>query len=273
MTTPDTTPVTTWVPTGTDPELLGHIQNKGWAAKTAAEAALDAAKSHRDAEKLIGAPATEIVRLPKKEDIAAWDGVWQRVAGTPKAATEYKFDGVKMTDGTELDPKFVDHLRTTAYKNHLSPEAAVNFAKDMVAFTESTEAADAVTTQAQAQRDRDALYNNWGKNKDEFLAIAKRTAEVFGFDAAAVTKMEGQVGYKPIMEAFLKVGQKMGEDRTFSPNNGGKGTGPLTKEGALARRKELMQDDAWVKRYNEGGMGSVEFKEMKDLIAIERAGE
>lgn len=264
---------TSWVPADTDAELLGHLSNKGWDKKTAAEAALDAAKSHRDAERLIGVPANEIVRLPKVGDTAAWDGVYQRVNGAPKAATEYNFSTVKMTDGTELDAKFVDHLRATAFKNHMSPQAAIDFAKDVVANTEATEKANAIASQADIAREKDALFNNWGKNRDSFMVVAQRTAEVFGLTAESITALEGQVGYKAVMEGLLKIGQKIGEDKFITNQPGSGGKGALTKQGALARRKELMSDEAWAKRYDAGGMGSPEYREMADLIKIERAGE
>src|ERR1700687_1920968 len=56
-----------------DAETQGMFKNKGWDAKTPAEAAHEAAKSYREAERYLGVPQDQIVLLPKDAaDAAGW---------------------------------------------------------------------------------------------------------------------------------------------------------------------------------------------------------
>src|SRR5258708_6406048 len=88
-------------------EDVGYFQNRGWDKVDAKTAAINAAKAHREAEKLIGAPADKIIRLPNDpNDAEAWRQVRLRL-GAPKDAKEYDFSTVKFADGTDLDEPFV----------------------------------------------------------------------------------------------------------------------------------------------------------------------
>src|SRR5437879_5504237 len=84
---------------GADAETLGHIQNRGWQDKPANEVALAAIKAHREAEKLIGVPADQLLRLPvSTADAEAWKPVWQKL-GAPVDAAGYDFTPIKTAAG------------------------------------------------------------------------------------------------------------------------------------------------------------------------------
>jgi len=60
---------------GAAAEDVGYFQNRGWDKVDAKTAAFNAAKAHREAEKLIGAPADKMIRLPNDpNDAEAWRG-------------------------------------------------------------------------------------------------------------------------------------------------------------------------------------------------------
>src|SRR5712664_2581436 len=83
---------------GVDQEMVGHWQNAGWANKTPQELVVELTKSWKAAEKHVGVPADQIVRLPKDpKDELGWKQVWQRL-GAPKEAKEYDFTPVKFAD-------------------------------------------------------------------------------------------------------------------------------------------------------------------------------
>src|SRR5712664_1152380 len=101
---------------GVDQEMIGHWQNKGWDATDPAKLAVAVSKSHREAEKLIGARVDhDLIAVPKAPDKGDWNGVWERL-GRPKTAAEYDFKGVKFKDGTVLDEPFVEAARAAAFR-------------------------------------------------------------------------------------------------------------------------------------------------------------
>lgn len=261
-------PATSWT-TGLDADVLGHVQNTGWATKTADEAAREASKAHREAAKFIGVPADQILRLPAKGAAPeAWTPVYERL-GAPKEAKDYDFSTVKFKDGSVLDAGFVEAARKAAVKVHASKEGAIDIAREMVTLIEAQETSDATTSQAALLAEKSKLRDSWGKNYDSFEVVAKRTAEVLGVAPEAITALETQIGYAAVKQMFYNIGTKIGEDSFIRKLPGSENSGAMTKEQASARKLELMGDAAWSKRYLEGGVA--EEREFQSLIRIERS--
>lgn len=236
---------------GADAETLGHLQTRGWADKPANEVALAAVKAHREAEKHIGVPVDQILRLPKEaSDEAGWNNVWQRL-GAPDKPEGYDFTGVKFADGTELDESFVGLMRETAAKLHLPKDAATEITRAFTNFLEKSEQSDLAETTAKLAEAKTALQTNWGKNFDANLFVAKNTAAKLGVTPEQVAALEGAVGYDKVMEMFRSIGEKTGE-ATFVNSLAPNANGVMTKEQAVSRKSELMADHAWVKGYLDG---------------------
>ncbi|MDE2020403.1 MAG: hypothetical protein KGJ13_08715, partial [Patescibacteria group bacterium] len=124
---------------GADQETVGYLQNRGLDRKTPKEAALEAIKAHREAEKFIGAPADKLVRLPKDEaDTAGWEQVYGRL-GVPADAKGYDFSDLKFSDGSEPDSDFTDFFKNNARKYHLTKQAARDLMHDMLGYMEKSE--------------------------------------------------------------------------------------------------------------------------------------
>ena len=76
---------------GVDADLVGAWQNKGYDLTDPAKVAVETGKAWREAEKMIGVPRDQLVRLPHNtNDPAAWRPVWERL-GAPKEAKDYDF--------------------------------------------------------------------------------------------------------------------------------------------------------------------------------------
>src|SRR5881394_756652 len=64
-----------------------------------------------DAEKLVGVPADQVLRVPKDAaDEKGWNAVWSRL-GKPTDAKGYDFSDIKFADGTAPDATFVETMR------------------------------------------------------------------------------------------------------------------------------------------------------------------
>lgn len=245
-----------------DADTKGYITNKGLDRKTAAEAFLEAAKFHREAEKFVGAPANEMVRLPKEANAPEWETVHQRL-GKPKDKAEYDFAAVKHVGDKPLDAALADTLRAAAFNSNLPKEAAVRMATDIVKHMDGVaEAADAIKADKLAV-EKAELMKNWGGNAAANRVVAEAAAKALGVSPEAVAALEGVVGYAKIMEMFRTIGTKIGEDRFVT--SGGAGGGIMTRDQAVAEKAELMRDRAWTTRYSAGGV-----EEMRKMTALNK---
>lgn len=237
--------------TGHDAELIGHYQNKGWDKLTPGEAAKAAATAHREAERFVGVPANQLARIPKDAtDEAGWNALRTQL-GRPGAATDYKFDGVKFSDGSDLDQGFADTFRTLAFQSGLSQADAERVAGGFVKFLEGQSASELAESTARLSEDRAALKQNWGANYEANMLVARNTAAKLGVAPEAVNALEGQIGYKGVMDMFQKIGSQIGEDKFVSSLSPGS-PGTMSRDQAVAQKAELMHDTAWVTRYLAG---------------------
>lgn len=264
---PPPPPPATWYEGKTaDAEIIGHIQTKGWDKKPVHEAALEAIKAHRDAEKYIGAPANQIIRLPTDpKDEAGWKGVWQRL-GAPADAKDYDFTGIKTAAGTDIGEDVQGFVRAQAAALNMPKDNAKALAAALVKFTDDKITADAAERTAQIDVQRAELKKNWGPNWDANLLTAKNAAAALGVSPETVAALEGMagVGYAKVMEMFRTIGSKIGEDK-FVTNPGG-GPGVMTREQAIAKKAELMNDSVWTERYLKGDNAAV--REMTALNTL-----
>src|SRR5258706_4233645 len=124
---------------GIDQEVVGHWTNAGWINKKPEEIALEATRSWKAAEKHVGVPSDQILRVPKDiKDEAGWKAVWARL-GKPAEAKEYDFSAIKYSDGTALDDTFVESARQWAFQHNLPKEAAVGMIQQFTKFLDGAE--------------------------------------------------------------------------------------------------------------------------------------
>lgn len=254
--------------TDADADLIGHIETKGWKTLTPAAAALAAAKAHREAEKMVGVPANQLIRLPKDaSDIAGWNAVWTRL-GAPTDPKEYDFADVKFANGDALDAGFIEAVRKTAADYHLTKDAAKALANTFAKALDGAEAGESAEYTSALAKEKDTLAANWGANANANMVIAQNAARALGVTPEDVKVLEKGIGYARVMEMFRTVGTKIGEDKFIT--SGAPAGGLMTRGQAVSRKNDLMGDKDWTKRYLDGGVK--EKQEMTDLNKIIVAG-
>lgn len=250
---------------GVDAETVGHWDNKGWKKDDPKALATELTKAWKGLEKHFGAPADQILKLPKDNaDEAGWAAVRQRL-GMPKEAKEYDFSGVKRADGKDVDPSFTDTMRNALHKAGTAKDAAPDIVKAVVGHLDAQEQAKTTERTTRLQADRTALQTEWGQNF-EFNRLtamqgAKRAVGTDEGAAKVVAAMEESIGYKATMEFWRKIGAGTNEDTFVDAQKDGN---PTTRNGAAARIKDLEGDPEWVKRYLSGG--AKEKQEMGGLL-------
>lgn len=252
---------------GADAELVGHLQTKGWHDKPANEVALAAIQAHREAEKFIGVPAERVAHLPKDASDEAGIKAFRTKIGVPETSAKYDLGELKFADGTAPDPKFGEWLKETAFKAGVPQAAVQQLAQDFTKFIETGSSAGAAEKTAALQEEHTKLDANWGQNKAINLAIAQRGAQALGLTPEEIQGMENQVGYAKVMEAMRRVGELNGEAKFVGSGQGPGGNGGImTREMAVSRKAELMNDKGWVDRYTNGDTAAN--RELSDLLKI-----
>lgn len=265
-TTGTTTTTAPWHEGVIEPDVLGHAQNKGWDLTDAAKFGLAAARAHMGAEKLIGAPADQMIRLPKDiNDKAGADAMWKRL-GKPSEAKDYDFTALKHADGKALSADLDTAIRTAAFEANLPKDAAAAMAAGVVKHLDAAKASERGAAEAKLGEERQALKDNWKANFDANKFIASQAAKKLGVPAeaiAALEKLEG-VGYAKVMEMFHSLGRMMGEANFIAGDKSGAGV--MSVDQARARKSELMADKAWGAKYLAGDAAAK--REMEGLNRV-----
>ncbi len=252
---------------GVDAETIGVLQNKGWDKLDGPKAAAAAVKAYREAERHIGAPPEQIIRMPKDPvaDVDAMKAIWQRL-GAGKEAKDYDFSSVKKADGTPaFDEKAAEFLRTTMHGLNLPKDAAVRLAGELFKQQSATEAAMLAEFTAKIGDEKKALEKDWGSNLAANTNTAKAAAAALGFTPEHVAAFESVAGYAKVMNMLLSIGQKIGEDKFVRPEGGNGGV--MTVQQAAARKAELMADVKWKERYFAKDAAAVrEFGALNEII-------
>jgi hypothetical protein len=254
-----------WYDGKADAETIGHWDNKGWKKDDPVAIALEATKAARELQKHFGVPETQLLKLPAKpDDEAGWKGVYKRL-GVPDEAKGYDLAAVKHADGRELDATLAESLRTSMLNANVSTERASVIAKAVVKHMDDQAAAAASEKTATVKAERDALQKDWGTNFEFNRLTAMQGAKRLGLTPEQVTALEGQIGYKAIMEKLRLIGKGTTED-TFT--EGGHGGAPTTQNGARARLAELQADPAWGAKLVSKTDGAAEKREFQNLMQI-----
>ena len=257
-TTPAATTAKPWYD-GADPALIAHLSTHGWDKKSEKEAALAAAQSHFQAQKLVGVSPDQLLRMPKDaNDADGWQKVYEKL-GVPK---EYKFEGLKFADGKEPDKSYIDFIAQTAKDLHLTQNAAQDLAQRLIKSMDAAVSEETAEETAARQVAVDALRKEWGPKWDANMFIAQRAAAAMGVTAEELGDAQKMMGYPKTMGMFLKIAAKIGEDALVK-QDGPNGGNVMTRTQAEGKKSELLADKAWAQRYTEGGK-----KELAEMTAL-----
>lgn len=232
------------------PELKEHLTNKGWDKLDGDAAALAAVKAHQAVEKMVGAPAEQLVKLPKDGADPTFNEVWGRVSalGKPKDAAGYEL-------GAADDP-FATAMAEASHKANLPVSVAKALAADVKAFTAGAEAAKTKAHEAAQGAEAAFLREQWGANYDMNLFLATKGAEQLGLTKEVVDALQKQEGFAKVLEGLRGVGNRLNEAQLL---RGMPATEPgsMTREEAITKKATLMADRAWGAKYLAGGHDEV----------------
>lgn len=260
-TTTTTTTTPPWYEGKVSTEVLGFWQNKAYDLKDPVTVAVESGKAAFELQKHFGAPADQIIRMPKDAaDAAGWKAVHQRL-GVPAEAKEYDFANLKRAGDKDVEPWLADTLRNALHAANVPKDVAPRAYADILKGLDSADTAKAAADAAKLADEKTALAKEWGVNGEFNKLTAMQGARRLGVTPEDVQRFESVLGYQRTMEIFRKIGAATTEATFVSPP--GPGGMPTTLAGAESRKAELMSDTAWRDRYLKGDAAAV--REMAQL--------
>ncbi|MFZ1975809.1 MAG: hypothetical protein WAU89_23405 [Candidatus Acidiferrales bacterium] len=253
-----------------DPEL------KGWVELKKFDSPASALKSAREAEKLLGVPKNELVRMPKADaKPEEWDTFYNTV-GRPATPDDYKLE-VPMGD----DGDFAKAIAPILHKAGITGTQAKILNTAWNELMADTLTAGEQQTQQQSQADILNLKREWGNSYDRRVEMGQRAIRQFGSELGGtpdeqrdeLLKLENYLGGSAKMiRLFAAIGSKLGESG-FVEGDRTPGFEGITPAAAQARLDELKQDKAWVRaRLSDSTGKGKEAKEEDALLRIVASG-
>ncbi len=166
--------------------------------------------------------------------------------GVPATPADYDFSTI-----TNAPEGLVDTMRVTAHELNIPKDAAPKIIDAFLKFGEAGRAAEVTRAAAAAQVAKDALAAMWGASNDTNKFVADRAAAMLGITPEQMDALTKVSSYGTVMEGLRKMGMAMGEAKLITGVAGGSNQ-VFTREQALAKKEELMNDRDWVKAWNTG---------------------
>lgn len=240
-----------WYEGKASPEHVAVWQNKQWDLSDPVKLTSQLTESYRNAERMIGVPSAELLRIPKADDEAGQKAFWQKF-GVPAEPAGYGLAEVKFADGTPVDEQFLKSFSEQAATLNVPATAAKGLLQHFMKHLEGSAASEATATATAQAAATAALRANWGANWETNMFVAKQAATALGVTPEIVATLETQIGYDKVMEFFRQVGTRIGEDKYVSTPGAGGNKGVMTREQAVQQKATLIADKDWAARYTRG---------------------
>lgn len=235
-------------PLGFDAETVGWMENRGLTSMDPTEATKNAINGFRNAEKFLGVPKDQLLRMPnfEKAEAAELNEFWGKL-GKPADAKGYE---IPVPEGIPTD--YADFMAQAMHAAHVPKSMAATLAKAnneyAAKMNEAAQAAKLDANKVQVEN----LRKEWGEAHDAQLGLAKNAAAELGITEAHLDALQDTLGYDGTMKLFASIGEKFSEP-AFHDGQGASGDkGPMTPQRAQARITELQRDQEWVSKYLAG---------------------
>ncbi len=246
-----------------DDDTKGWLGNRGLDKLDGEKALPELVKTARNAEKLLGVPADQIIRMPKDGDPAAFRTAMTRL-GRPEKADQYE---IPVPDG---DPgEFAKTAATWFHEADLTKAQAKVMAAKWNEFAAAQAKAQADAGATKIAENEAALKREWGPAYEARLTAAGQIAAKLGLSDDVAGVLREKLGAAGLAKFVFTLGEKLGE-ASFVTGEGMQFGGLMSPAQATQKIAELQRDPEWRARYLKGG--KPELEEMRKLQALSVAG-
>ncbi len=225
-----------------DATVKEWAEGKGWKSPEAV------VKSAMNLEKMVGAPAEQVLRIPQEGDVEGWAKARQQL-GAPAEATAYTVPGL---GEDEASVAYGDVMRAAFHKAGLTQEQVdtiVGAGNEFVEGQESSREEDYKRTVEVQTRE---LQAEWGNGYERMMAIGRQASQRLGMTEEMISGMESAVGYAETIKFLSSLGERLGEDRYVEGN----GNAALTPAQAKVAWETFKSDPNNIKALmNKGHAG------------------
>ncbi|VVE74098.1 hypothetical protein PCA31118_04679 [Pandoraea captiosa] len=237
-----------WFSSIQNDEVRNWTQAKGWKDPAAL------AESAWNLEKLIGHErAGRTVVIPGDDAPAEELASFRAKMGVPEKADDY-LSVIKVPEGQP--DTFAKEASTWFHEAGIPPKQAALLAEKWNAFQGQAAELQAKEAATRADQEFGEVVAGWGKEADANLELGKRAATQFIPAKTAeerqqvLSKLEGAIGTKAMLEMFANIGRGLGEHKVHS--NGDSGGVGMSPAEAMAKIKSLQSDKVWATSYLQG---------------------
>ena len=205
----------------------------------------DVIKSYRNLEKLTGVPPDQILKLPKGDDPAAWNDIYNRL-GRPEKADGYK---IPIPEGGS--DEFAKTAAQWFHEAGLTQAGATKLATKWNEYMTGQQTAQTEAAKLRDTQDVAALKQEWGADYDRHAGVVDKAAEAFGMTQEQLSALKSAMGPKAAMQFMRNIGSKLGtEDKTFHDGQSSNGFNAMSPEQAGAEIQRLQKDKAFAQEFN-----------------------
>jgi hypothetical protein len=216
----------------------------------------DVVKALRHAQQFIGAPADELVRIPKAGlDIEGVKSIMAKL-GMPAKPEEYQLP-VPQEGG---DPEFAKAASGWFHKYGLTREQAVGIVNEVNAWVGEAQKTAKETHENGLRMEEAQLKTEWGEAYQRRWQVAKNAAGQLGLTAEHLAALQNAMGPAAMVKFVYGMAARLGEDRFLGGDHVGNG---LTPAMADQRIQELKSDKAFMGRLMSGDKKAA--KEWEDV--------
>jgi hypothetical protein len=214
------------------PEDLRQDENiKGYASLE------ELAKGHINAQKLIGRKRA----LPDEADLEGWKGVWKDL-GWPETTDGYEIARPQdYPKEAPYDDKLETAFKVKAHELGLSGKQARALYDWYVKTGLESHQGIMQEMQRYQKQAEESLRQEWGKNYEANVDLARRTMRTYA-DATALQAIQEGAGNDPrLVKMFAKIGAAMGEDKLVK-GDASAGSSLAARKQEILRHPGLMDD-------------------------------
>lgn len=206
------------------------------------------ATSYLNAQKLIGVPPDQVIRLAGPDDSAAWDAIWAKL-GRPEAPDKYQLaDPQDLPDGLVFDPTVKTGLAALAHELGLNQkQAAALYEKTIAGRVEAFKAA--LGAEENGLREAEAtLKNDFGAAYEQKIAGINATIDRLDAELKLGGALEAAIAQMPagsrvaLAKAFDRIAGLYGE-HPVTGSGGPSGMGGALTPAAAQQQINAMWAD------------------------------
>lgn len=229
-----------------DKDTQGWVQNKKFDALSVEQVIPELIKGWSGAEKFLGVPPDQIVRLPKDGDDKALDAVYSRL-GRPADANGYD---IKFPEG--FNEASTGPLKSMFHKHGLNTKQAAGLVADLVAI-ETAEVQKANDTTANKRSGEEStLKSEWGAAYEKNSKVVEGVAQQFGMTKEQLSALSNTMGPAAAAKMLHKIGEALGEDKFVGGGGSSSFGGVKSPAAAAVEIQTLMNDQDFVTKLKAG---------------------